>query len=278
MKRRCLDRLWIKLIVAGVVWLAFQALVVSSEAQVYTLSDNNSLVQINVGAPSGMYTWSVDGTNQLDQQWFWFRVGNAAEQPINTISAPSVTTPNGRTLYTSYNNGQYGVEVDYMLTGFAPGSGISDIGESIRITNATATALEFHFFQYADFDLAGTATSDVVQLGKNLHGLFNEAFQQKGTEELTETVATPGANHGEVAFFSQTLGELNDALATTLNDNAGPVGPGNVTWALEWDLTIAPGSSVGISKDKYLIPEPATATLVALGLVACVLRKRRLSV
>jgi hypothetical protein len=48
---------------------------------------------------------------------------------------------------------------------------------------------------------------------------------------------------------------------------------------LEWDLTIADGQSVLISKDKRLevVPEPSTVALVSLGLIALGLQKRRRS-
>jgi len=110
-----------------------------SEAQIITLTHNNSIAQVDTGSQAGMFHWQADGQNQLVQQWFWYRIGtNSPEAAINTISAPSITTPNARTLYTTYNNGAYGVEIDYLLTGFAPGSGISDVQETITITNATA--------------------------------------------------------------------------------------------------------------------------------------------
>ena len=276
MKSHSSSRSLVRFIMASLTLLAVPFVVLHSQAQIYVLTHNNSSVQINVGAQMGMFQWTVESQNQLYQQWFWYRVGNAAEQSIDTISAPLANQPNNRTLYTSYNNGQYGVEVDYMLTGFAPGSGISDISESITITNCTTEPLDFHFFQYSDFDLSGVIGGDVVQLGKNIHGLFNEAFQQNGSLALTETVATPGANHGEAGVYPVTLLKLNDAFATTLSDFAGPLGPTNATWAFQWDLTIAPESSVGISKDKYLriIPEP-TSILLTLGGFVLLLRRRR---
>src|SRR4051812_2347173 len=263
----------------------------SAQAQSVTLTNLNSAATINLnsGNPStaGMVDWSVDGYHNLSQQWFWFRAdGMSREQTIDTIGGLNATaSPDGRTLYTSYFNGSYGIRVDYLLTGFASGSGISDISENISITNGTANPLEFHFFQYSDFKLGGSPQNTIVTLGRNLRGLFNEASLEKTDPAfrvaLSETVVTPGANHGEAAIGGLTFGRLTDNLPTTLNDNAGPVGGGitDPTWAFEWDFIIAAGSSVGISKDKYLqivaIPEPGTAALLGIGCAMAVVWRRR---
>jgi hypothetical protein len=263
----------------------------SAQAQSVTLTNLNSSATINLnsGNPStaGMVDWSVDGYHNLSQQWFWFRAdGMSREQTIDTIGGLNATaSPDGRTLYTSYFNGSYGIRVDYLLTGFASGSGISDISENISITNGTANPLEFHFFQYSDFKLGGSPQNTIVTLGRNLRGLFNEASLEKTDPAfrvaLSETVVTPGANHGEAAIGGLTFGRLTDNLPTTLNDNAGPVGGGitDPTWAFEWDFIIAAGSSVGISKDKYLqivaIPEPGTAALLGIGCAMAVVWRRR---
>lgn len=210
----------------GVIVSALAASVWQSRAQVVTLTDNNSVVQVNTGNSAGMFNWTVGGQNQLYQQWFWFRAGaTGPEATINTISAPTITTPDAKTLYTSYFNGAFGVQVNYSLTGGSAGSGYSDVGESIIITNATASALDFHFFQYSDFDLGGTAGGQTVQLGKNTFtGLFNTADQVAPGVAFQESVHTPGAQHGEAGLFPATLNRLNDGIPTTLNDNAGPLG------------------------------------------------------
>lgn len=260
--------------------LCFVAVVIFSvffrnvaDAQVAVLSDQNSSASINLGSQAGMFNWTVDGLNQLNQQWFWFGVGNNPEASIDTIGVPVYSVVGGRFLTTLFTAADFSIQIDYLLTGGNLGSGVSDISESIRIRNLTASPLSFHFFQYSDFDLGGPG-NDVIQLGKNLQGKFNEAAQTDGLVGLTETVVTPGANHGESDFFNLTLAKLNDGVASVLNDNLNPVGPGNVTWAFQWDFTLAPNGSFLISKDKYIqiqnVPEPTSSLLFVLfgGLVA----------
>ena len=67
------------------------------------LVNNNSTALIDPNSSAGMFNWTVDGVNQLNQQWFWYRVGNNPEAPINTISAPSITRPDAKTAYITYN-------------------------------------------------------------------------------------------------------------------------------------------------------------------------------
>jgi hypothetical protein len=53
-------------------------------------------------------------------------------------------------------------------------------------------------------------------------------------------------------------------------------GPGNTTWALQWTNGIAANGTLIISKDLNIagVPEPATWSLISLGLVACGLGRR----
>jgi hypothetical protein len=53
-----------------------------------------------------------------------------------------------------------------------------------------------------------------------------------------------------------------------------------MTWAFQWDLLIAPGATVVIDIDKIIqpyqaIPEPSGVALLALGLGAVAIRRRR---
>ena len=73
-------------------------------------------------------------------------------------------------------------------------------------------------------------------------------------------------SHHELNTFSNTLAKLQDGVATTLSDAGGPVGPGNVTWAFQWDMWLAAGDSKTIRKYKQVqTPEPATLGLLLFG-------------
>ena len=252
------------------------SLAMSANAQIVTLTDDNSIVRINAGSQAGVYQWQVDGTSALNQQWFWYRIGQNAEQPINAIGAPVITpaSPYSAKLVYAAANGSFDVQVTYTLQGGALGTGASDLSEMIKINNYSAAPLDFHFFQYSDFNLGA---ADSVALSQNLSGKFFRSTQTFGAAELQETVVSPGANRGEVAATPFTLGRLNDGVATDLNNNVNAAG--DVSWAFQWDFTIAANSSAQIGKDKSLqvtpVPEPTTAALAGLGLALLMATVRR---
>lgn len=259
------------LVVTALVTLSMRADAVTG----VSLVDNNSSALINPYSQAGVHQWVVDGVSALNQQWFWYRVGSvAAEQSIDAIGAPVITqtTPySAKLVYTSA--GLFDVQVTYTLQGGLVGSGTSDLSEQIKINNLSGSPLSFHFFQYSDFDLGA---ADSVSLSQNLSGKFFRSTQTFGGTELQETVVSPGANHGEVASVPFTIGRLNDGSATTLNDSVAAVG--DVSWAFQWDFSIAAGSSAQIGKDKRLVvsvPEPTVAVVAGLGLTLLLVSARR---
>jgi hypothetical protein len=144
------------------------------------------------------------------------------------------------------------------------------MGEQININNLTGSTLNFHFFQYADFNLPGNVT-----LGKDVtHTLFNEALVTSGNISVNESIdtgAAPGANRGEAALYNSTLANLIGTPNYALNNNMS-AGSGNdhVTWALEWDPSIAANGTFGISKVLHVdgVPEPSAIALLSLGALA----------
>ena len=246
--------------VLGVILLAAG----TASAQIVTLTDGNSTARIDTTPTSqaGMFNWTVDGTNQLYQQWFWYRIGSAGgELGINALSSPVVNTFGSSFASLEYAGANgLDVKVQYILSGGSAGSHTSDISEIITIKNTGTSAMDLHFFQYSDFDLNGVLGQTATMLNANT------VRQSGGGTILSETVATPAPNFHEVNLFANTLNSLNDGSPTTLNGQN--TATGDATWAFQWDKTIASGGTFIISKDKNLaaVPEPGTLILLGMGL------------
>ena len=238
-----------------------------------TVTHGNSSVTVDPLSQAGMNNWTVDGVNQMYQQWFWYRIGaTGPESAINTISAPTVATAAGRQIETMYSNATLSVDVLYSLTGGTAGSHTSDVAETIAIVNNSASAFTIHFFQYSDFDLNGTLG------GQTATFVSPNAFQQTGPAGgavMTETVTTPAPSTHEANTYANTLNSLNDANPTTLTGANSATG--DATWAFGWDQTIAAGGTFIISKDKNIraaVPEPASMMMLG-GVMLLISRKLR---
>jgi hypothetical protein len=255
--------------------LALLCSITSSQAQ--NVGDQNSTISVNPVNQSGMDLWSVDGHNYLNQQWFWISLGPlGGGTPPVSIDTLALTqdTVTGNNLFTAYAGPGYTISISYTLNGSSPGSGTSTLGENIQIVNTSSNSLPLSFFQYSDFDMG--PGSNTVVISKNLAGLYYDAYQTSiGGALASETDITPGANETEAGLEFATKAKLNNGVSPViLNDNTTDTG--NVTWAFEWDRTLASGGALTISKTLALqVPEPTTVALISLGLTMCVLRRRR---
>ena len=248
------------------------------------LRDLNSEAHFDPGSQEGMHNWYVDGNDHMFQQWFWYRVGaTGGESSIDQLATPVWSASNGNqdpdddVLDIEYHGSQLEVDFRFILRGGMPGSHEADITEQIDITNVGSDTLDVHFFQYCDFDLDDVAAGD---RGAIVGG--NRALQGGGIYSASESVVTSFPDHHQVAFYDDILTSLNDGDPTTLTDFCGPLVNGNVTWAFEWDITLAPNDTFQISKvksispDIFVIPEPGAISLILLGGSVLALRRRRL--
>ena len=252
----------------AVLFLVLVAALAAPQAQAdVILTSGNSQVTIDPTSQAGMCSWTVNGTEQMYQQWFWYRVGSTGpESSIDTLSAPGIVKSGTDQVDLTYTGNLMSVLVRYTLTG---GSTSADVAETIKVTNTSASNLALHFFQYSDFDLNGTDVGDTAQIYAPLH---NTVIQSEGTLAVAETVVTPRPSHYQVGFYPDLILSLTDGDPTTLGDIGGPLGPGDLDWAYQWDVDLASGESFLISKDKLVsaVPIPPAAILFGTGLLGLV--------
>lgn len=256
------------------------AMVISAatvNADLFTLSDKNSIIRVNTGPDvqngpvRGVYEWSMNGVNQLHQQWFWFRIGDGTrEYSIDTLplmfakASDTNMDPGDDVLFLTYGTQRDGLEVDvkFSLQGSQAGLYHSDLGEQIALRNNSQSTMVIHFYQYSDFDLNGTSAGQSVILTPSGHPF--RANQVGGGLAMNETVVTPAPNGWEANVWPATRNKLDDGIDTTLDGVTAAFG--DATWAFQWDIVLAPGASFLISKDKKISPVPAPGAVVLGGL------------
>jgi hypothetical protein len=106
----------------------------------------------------------------------------------------------------------------------------------------------------SDFDLGGFGGQDVAV------GDVNGIIQTDGSTILS-VHSSLMPNAFQVAPFPDLFLSLSDFSITNLDNGGSPFGPGDATFAYQWNLTIPAGQSISFSIDKDFIPEPGTAIL-----------------
>ena len=199
-------------------------------------------LQIDPTTQDGVFSWTVDGTDQLYQKWFWLRASSSASQ----ISVDELGKPFGFSALSSSNAtvtyfGQgFAVNLEFTLTGGAIGSYASAMAENISIQNTTNIPITLYFYEYSDFDLAGQSPGDTVPLlGPDM------VVQQGKGMMMTETIQTPTPNYWEASWYSITLDKLNEDSYVTLSDESITPSSGRP------DIRLSVGCHLGRGAETY---------------------------
>jgi hypothetical protein len=252
------------------------------EAALISLSNGNSSVTINPNSSAGLENWSINGQNQVNQEWFWYRVGSSGGQSsIDTISSPSTqlydTTSDGSndTAMITYADSSLDVSVLYRLSGGQNGTLTSDLGETIEIENLSKATQTFSFFEYSNFTLEGLKTGQ----SESISGSNTAIDSGNGWQE--ETTVSPKATDFDANTNPTLLNKLTTATDYTL-PNVATSGPGDVEGGFEWTVSIMGGCSYEISGDQIItgqavksVPEPVSASLAAMALGGVLMARPR---
>lgn len=259
-------------------------------------SSASAIGNVTAGGVTFGYTndFSTSASNTVDVQftgasasdmafesWWFYRVsGGTAESPFanpdielygSSIGGLGWNDPTGAGLFGAW----LGFEV------FDPGTG-GNLFQNLRITNTSGASLTIDIFHYSDFDLAGTSGGDRARLGSNPDGI--QIDQSEGTQ--TAPIVGYGANSYRVSPYSQLLADLTDGGVDNLANTGLPLTNRDVTVGFQWTITIAAGGYADfmtqfgsnaplLDPSVTVIPEPGTATLVLLGLIALAVRPSR---
>lgn len=242
------------------------------------MSFGNTSAQVNItNANAGVVDWSVNGVNTLNKQSFFYRIGGVGPESLvqSISSSPTVSftqVPNVlSTLDVTYANASYSVRTLFQLKG-----GTSpNLSETITVKNLSASPLDFHLFQYSDFNLSGLSGGQAAQYFFDALGQPYKVTQTGALQSVTETVNanTAPIGHFEAGLGNATWASLTDGSATTLNDNAS-AGPGDATFAYQWDALLSPNGTITISKLMTIVPEPTISSLVLAALAAAKFARR----
>jgi hypothetical protein len=205
----------------------------------------------------------VDETEEVFEEWFWYRLpGDSFEHSLDNLPLISARA-GGNQIQLSFAGPTLGVNVGYQLTGGAPGRGTASLLEYVMLTNLTNAPLPLTWFSETDFDLGGFGGADFATGG------VGGIVQTDGTT-VANVSSTLTPNAFQIASFPDLFLSLNDLSITNLDNSGSPFGPGDATFAFQWNLSIGAGSSISydISKNIYKTPEPGTGTLLCLALLS----------
>jgi hypothetical protein len=226
-----------------------------------TLTNGNSLVQIDPVTQRGMLSWIVNGTDQLNQQWFWLSEDSSAPPvSFDALGIPLGLSYSSTNAIINYRWQGLSVTLGFTLDGGMPGSYASDISENLTIQNLTGSPINLHLYHYSDFDLAGTADDDTVSFPA-----ANTVVQRGKGMMATETVQTPIPSFWEASWYAITFDKLAGNSSVTLSDSLNPSGPGDQTFAYQWDLAVGVGQTVVITSVDSIRPVPVQLNIAPSG-------------
>lgn len=215
------------------------------------------------------------------ESWWFYRVsGGSLESPF---ANPDIELYNGSVGQLGWNDpagsGLFSAALSFEV--FDSGAG-GNLFQNLRIQNNSGASLTIDIFHYSDLDLGGSSGSDRAALGSSPDGIVIN--QTEGSQSAP--IIGYGANAYRVSRYAQLLADLTDNGVDNLANTGLPLNNQDVTVGFQWSVTIAAGgyrdfmtqfgsNAPLLDRSVTVVPEPGTAILMGLGLLALAIPPRR---
>ena len=243
-----------------------------------TVSDNGA--NIFVDTDEGELTaFSVGGMEHVFEEEFHFCLDGCGgdlnrELSDNFSLSSAMQTGNMITVVFDGDGNGLRLTIDLTLTGGTNTATVNETATLDVIERYGVSLDNIVLSEYDDFDLNDSSGGDTVRYDGT------SFIQTDGNTTLVLT-STPFDFFDVEACCESNI--LSDRLINGhLAGNAGPFGPDDVAFALEYDIDLSQLDSFTISKTKTItiasgepIPEPSTLAIFGLGLLGLGLRRRR---
>lgn len=220
------------------------------------------------GGASAFFTVDGSTVDHLFQNWWWYRVaGSSREFAFSNFVSQSGGGSNQTLTYSEVEG------VRAVLTFSIQDQGVGAIVEQrMVVTNMnTAGNMELELFNYADFDVGGTAGGDSADL------MAPERMRITDGANFAEFQGVASTAY-QVTSFATLRGLLSNASVDNLNNTGLPFGPGDWTGAFQWSsIMLAPGQSFTVVERlsvNVAVPTPGGAALLAMAGAVCLRRRR----
>jgi hypothetical protein len=236
----------------------------------YTLSDGNSTATIS--DMNGATVWKIaqggaTPANSPDNVFisnYLFRVGSSSGERnvARGLGAPVLVSQSANTVSYAASNDILSARLDWSLTGFASDSGMSTLTKSVVFTNVSGGTLDFHLFDYSDYDIRfnPAAQRDSARLVSPGRVIINSASVPFSIDAQTSVAPDRYQIDGFFPLYQALF--LDSDGATTLNNTPAtgvrfPVTPGDSAFAFQWSRTLAAGESFAVTQIARFVPTSA---------------------
>ncbi len=248
----------------------------SSSLVAAPLTINAGTLSFTVGdAASGMAPLTdlrggATSADLLYQSWWWIRTSGASnETPLRASSSSLGLSKTSASMLTlTAATSAYRAVATWALE--STGTGVGVLRMRVAVTNLSASTLALSLWNYADPDL------------NNLYSDDSATRLNSGAIRFTDPQGPYGLDFAGTGASSWSLGEygslaesLGDNAKTTLANSPAALGPSDTSAAFGWALSVPQGNTQIIEATMTLIPSPGPASLVAMGGLLILGRRRR---